>query len=159
MWPSVIVAAVIAFLATRRNRRAFALAVALYAAFLLLSVLYIPSRAGFHLTAPDCEWKFGVSLALYSFGNYQHIVLMAFFYLMTFAILRRTSSHPFLWSGIASLALGFVVELEEGAAHFHHCRMRDLIPDATGALAAAVILFIVGKAKARTIENGKGDAT
>jgi hypothetical protein len=158
MWPSVVLQAVIAFLATRRDRRVFAIAVALYVAYLLMAVLYIPWRAGFHLTAPDCEWKFGLGLALHSFGNYQHIILLAFFYLMTFAVLRR-SSHPFLWSAIASLTLGFVVELEEGAAHFHHCRMRDLIPDATGALAAAAILFAVTRGKARTISSSKGETT
>ena len=150
MWPSIIVMLVVAYLTTRRDRRLFIAGVAVYSVFLLISVLFIPARARFHLTPPDCEWTFGLQLAVLSLTNYQHIILFTFYCLMTFAILRK-ARHPFVWTAMICMAMGFLVELEEGAAHFHHCRMRDLIPDAAGTLAGLTLVLILRNAKARTI--------
>jgi len=47
------------------------------------------------------------------------------------------------WSFLACFALGFLVEIAEGATGIHHCRMRDLIPDMAGASLGAIAVLIV----------------
>lgn len=109
-----------------------------YAIFVLLAFLWIPGSAGFRLHPPRCEMQFGFDLALYSLTNYKHIVLFAIFFLMTRVQLggRR---HAMVIAAAATLAVGLLIELEEGATGRGHCRMRDLVPDSAGALIGAAI--------------------
>jgi hypothetical protein len=108
-----------------------------YAIFVILAFVWIPGRAGFHLHWPDCQIRFGLDLALFSLTNYKHIVLFGMFFLMTRVQLGRRP-HAFLIAAAATLAVGVLIELEEGATN-RNCRARDLIPDAAGALAGALI--------------------
>jgi hypothetical protein len=151
MWLAIVLMLVIVVLATRENARARATAVAIYSIYLAFAVLYIPIRKGFRLDF-DCEWTFDLPLAVYSLGNYQHMVLCACFFLMTYAIIRKRS-HPVLIAIVATVVLGFVAEIEEGAARFHHCRMRDLIPDTAGALIGALLVFVFRRVKPRNISS------
>lgn len=126
----VIVWIVLAVLALRGARWA-------YAIFVILAFVWIPGRAGFHLHWPDCQIRFGLDLALFSLANYKHIFLFGMFFLMTRVQLGRRP-YAFLIAAAATMAVGVLIELEEGAAD-RNCRARDLIPDAAGALAGALI--------------------
>lgn len=148
MWPAGVLTAVLIALASRRTRWADITGRVLYGAYLLVALLYIPARAGFHLTPPDCEWTFHLQAAVYSLGNYQHIILMACFFLMTYTQLRKVP-RAMMWAFLACVALGFLAEIEEGAARFHHCRMRDMIPDTAGAAIGLGILLVFAKLTAR----------
>jgi hypothetical protein len=108
-----------------------------YAVFLLLALFWIPGSAGFHLHRPDCEMQLSLDLLLFSLTNYKHIFLFGVFFLMTRVQLGR-ARHPLLLAAAATMAMGVLIELEEGATN-RHCRARDLAPDAAGALAGAVV--------------------
>lgn len=111
-----------------------------YAVFLLLGLFWIPGIAGFHLHRPDCEGFVSFKLALFSLTNYKHIFLFGMFFLMTRVQLGRTR-HALLLALVATIAMGVLIELEEGATN-RHCRLRDLIPDTAGALIGAVVYHV-----------------
>lgn len=111
-----------------------------YAIFIILGFVAIPAMNGFHLHRPDCETELTFNLAWYSLGNYKHIFLFGTFFLMTWVQLRRVR-HAFLLAAVATMAMGVLIELEEGATN-RHCRVRDLVPDAAGAVAGSVIATV-----------------
>lgn len=148
MWPlAVVVVVTVAALALRRSRWA---AVSLrvsrwtYGLVMPLSLLYFPAKSGFRLTAPSCEWTFGLALAKHSLTNYPHIILFAIFFLLTYAQLPHVP-RAIIWSMAACLVMGFLVELAQGVTGQGHCRMRDLIPDAVGALVGAALVTAASK--------------
>ncbi|HEY0160182.1 MAG TPA: VanZ family protein [Thermoanaerobaculia bacterium] len=112
-----------------------------YAALLVQAVLYFPARSGFRVARLQCEWTFGGGLAAESMRNYPHIVLFALFFFLTWAQFRGVR-HALGVSTAVCMAMGLFVELAQGVTGAGHCRMRDLIPDAAGALIAmtAVVL-------------------
>jgi hypothetical protein len=118
-----------------------------YGAFVVFGLLYFPASVGFHLTQPNCEWTFGLALAVHSLKNYPHIILFTIFFLVTFVQLRNVPK-ALMWSIAACIAMGLLIELAEGASRNHHCRMRDLIPDAVGALSGTVMVVIWRKVRA-----------
>jgi len=110
-----------------------------YALFVLGALFYFPSRSGFQLSAPTCQWTFSVALAVHSLTNYAHIVLFAIFFLLTYAQLRGVRRRG-LWSFAAVLLMGLFVELAQGTTGQGNCRMRDLVPDAAGALIGLIVI-------------------
>jgi hypothetical protein len=108
-----------------------------YAIFVALAFIFIPARAGFHLHRLDCELAFSFDLALFSLTNYKHIFLFGVFFLMTRVQLGRRP-YALLIAAAATMAVGVLIEIEEGATS-GHCRIRDLVPDAAGALAGEVV--------------------
>jgi hypothetical protein len=119
-----------------------------YAIFLLLGLFWIPGLVGFHLHHPDCEGFVSLKLALYSLTNYKHIFLFGMFFLMTRVQLGRTR-HALLLAVAATIAMGVLIELEEGATN-RHCRLRDLIPDCAGAVVGAVVFRMWRRPEAAT---------
>lgn len=119
-----------------------------YAVFVPVGLLYFPVRSGFRLSAPRCEWTFDVPLAVYSLRNWQHIAAFTIFFLVTYAQFQN-ARKAMVWSFIACITTGFLVELSQGVSSVHHCRMRDLIPDTAGAI-AGVFLVIAGRLVARS---------
>ncbi len=105
-----------------------------------LSLLYFPLKAG-GVRPVECEWTFSASLAVYSLLNIQHLVGFAIFFMISVAQLPNVK-HAIAWSFLACFALGFLVEIAEGATGIHHCRMRDLIPDMAGACIGAIAVLI-----------------
>lgn len=103
-----------------------------YAAFVALALFSFAARAGFHLAPRGCELLVGAQLALHSFRNYPHIVLFALFFLLS--RIQLGGRHAPLWALGATLAMGALVELAEGASGQGHCRLRDLLPDAAGGM-------------------------
>jgi VanZ family protein len=130
----VIVWIVLALFALRGARWA-------YAVFVILAFVWIPARAGFHLHRPECEMQLSVDLALFSLTNYKHVLLFAIFFLMTRVQLGRTP-YALLIATAATIAIGILIEVEQGATGNGHCRMRDLIPDSEGALVGALFASI-----------------
>jgi|SRR6185436_4983467 len=112
-----------------------------YLIFVLLGFFWIPGRAGFHLHRPLCDSALDLNLALFSLTKYKHIFLFGIFFLMTYAQIPKVR-YALLWAAVATLAMGVLIELEEGAtAGSGHCHLRDLVPDAAGALAGAAIVM------------------
>ena len=109
-----------------------------YAIFVILAFVWIPARTGFHLHRPPCQMQFTRDLVLSSIMKYKHISLWAAFFLMTWVQFRRTR-YALLIAAAATIAVGILIELEEGATGTGYCKATDLLPDATGALIGAVI--------------------
>lgn len=125
-----------------------------YALFVLLSLAYIPARTGFQLQTPQCEGVPSLGLALFSLTNYAHIVLFSVFFLMTVMQFPVRNGTALGWAALATLVMGALVELAEGATRTGHCRLRDLVPDTAGAALGAVAILasqqIAGLISSRT---------
>jgi hypothetical protein len=76
-----------------------------------------------------------------SLHNYVYIALFAGFCWLSWVQFRR-ADWPALWAGVATLLVGALVEIADGMTRGGHCRIRDLVPAAAGALGAAVLLAI-----------------
>ena len=103
-----------------------------YAIFIGLALLSFIARAGFNLDPHACELLVSWGLALFSFRNFPHIVLFALFFFLS----RRQFNGPraSIYAMTATLIMGALVELAEGLSGQGHCRLRDLLPDAAGAV-------------------------
>src|SRR2546428_9747719 len=120
-----------------------------YAIVFPLSLLYFPLKAG-GVRPVECEWTFSAALAVYSLLNIQHTVGFAIFYMLSVAQLPNVK-HAMAWSFLACFAMGFLVEIAEGATGTQHCRMRDLIPDmACACFGAHATLIVQGLVELRT---------
>jgi hypothetical protein len=120
-----------------------------YASFVVLAVAYFPVHVGFHFQPQACEVEFDAGLALFSLTNYAHIVLFGVFFLFStvHAVAVSTPIRPALtFAAIATLLMGALVELAEGATGSGHCRLRDLIPDTAGMALGAVTFLIFNRA-------------
>jgi hypothetical protein len=118
-----------------------------YGVFIVLGLLYFPARVDFRLAPLTCEWKFGLALAAHSLTNYPHIILFTVFFLITYGQLPNVPK-ALVWSMVACIAMGLLVELAQGATRAGHCRMRDLIPDTVGALTGAILVTVGRKVRA-----------
>jgi hypothetical protein len=113
-----------------------------YITFVVLGILYLPASIGFHLHPQPCEGLPDMALAVYSLGNYRHIVLFALFFIMTSAQFNVSRWSGFMWAVAACIVMGILVELAEGITGGGHCRTRDLIPDMAGILIGAGIVSL-----------------
>ncbi len=120
-----------------------------YVTFVILGLLYFPASMGFRLNPQPCELVPNIPLAIYSLTNYAHIVLFVLFFLMTSAQFRMSQWSGYAWSAVACMAMGTLVELAEGISGTHHCRLRDLIPDAAGVVIGAGIVFLWNRMRRR----------
>ncbi|HSP14926.1 MAG TPA: hypothetical protein VLV78_09255 [Thermoanaerobaculia bacterium] len=112
-----------------------------YAVFVILAFVWIPARTGFHLHRPECQMRLSLDLVLFSLTKYKHVFLFGVFFLMTRVQLARTRYAPLL-AAAATLAIGVLIEIEEGATRTGNCAMRDLFPDGAGALVGELITRI-----------------
>jgi hypothetical protein len=114
-----------------------------YAAFVVFALLALPAQAGFRLVRPACEGLVNPALALSSLGNFPHVVLFALFFLLTRRQLsaRSESSSAAAWAAGGTVTMGALLELAEGISGLHHCRLRDLLPDAAGAVLGWGVLW------------------
>ena len=128
----VILWIVVAVLALRGVRWA-------YAIIILLGFVWIPARTGFRLHAPPCDVD--LRIALLALTKYKHIFLFGLFFLMTWVQLRRVR-NAMLWAALATLAMGVLIELEEGATGTGYCHATDLLPDAVGALVGSAVAAV-----------------
>jgi len=113
-----------------------------YGAYMVVAALRIPARVGFRLVAPVCDVRLTLDNAARSMTKVPHIVLFAAFFVITFLQFDQLSRRALGWSLLATIALGLLVELEEGATRTGNCRLTDVLPDVTGAGVAAAILLV-----------------
>jgi hypothetical protein len=81
--------------------------------------------------------------------NYAHIVLFAVFFVMTTRQLRMNTRAAWFCAGIATVVMGALVEGAQAVTGSGHCRVRDLVPDAAGALLGAGLVFLWANARSR----------
>src|SRR5215208_2310263 len=114
-----------------------------YAAYMAVAVLRIPARVGFRLAAPACDARLTLANAALSMTKVPHVVLFGIFFVLTALQFDRVTRRALGWSLAATVALGVLVELEEGASRTGNCRLTDVLPDITGALIAAGVVLAV----------------
>ena len=115
-----------------------------YAGLVVVAIAYFPAHVGFHLEPRACELVFDAPLALFSLTNYAHIVLFGTFFLFSalHAVADSTPVRPaMIFAAIATLLMGALIELAEGATGHGHCRLRDLIPDGAGIVLGALLFL------------------
>ncbi len=120
-----------------------------YAIFLILAFVWIPARTGFHLHAPPCQLQFTRDLVVGSIVKYKHISLWAAFSVMTWVQVRDTR-YALLIAAAATIAVGILIEIEEGATGTGYCKATDLLPDAVGALIGAAVATLWRRHAAKT---------
>jgi hypothetical protein len=108
---------------------------------MLVAVLRIPARVGFRLVAPVCDTRLTLANAGLSMTKVPHIALFAIFFILTALQFDQLNQRALRWSLLATVALGVLVELEEGASRTGNCRLTDVLPDITGALIASAALL------------------
>ena len=108
----------------------------LYGAYMLVATARIPARTSFHLTTPACDARLTIQNVALSMTKIPHMVLFGIFFLVTLVQFDRLERRSFAWSLVATLFLGVLVELEEGATRTGNCRITDVLPDLSGALVA-----------------------
>ena len=131
------VLALLALIALRGKRWA-------YLTFVLLGLLYFPAQTHFRVHAPKCEQLLPtIQVLVLSLHNYAYIALFAGFYWMTWVQFGRSDARG-VWALVATLLVAALVEIAEGMTGGGrgqvHCRVRDLVPDAAGAVGAALLL-------------------
>ena len=114
-----------------------------YAAYIMIAVTRIPSRTGLRLYAPACDARLTLGNAGLSLTKIPHIVLFGFFILLTAAQFERIDRRTLGWSLAATLAMGLLIEFEEGATRTGNCRMTDVLPDLLGGLLVGATLMVI----------------
>src|SRR6266480_6099340 len=117
-----------------------------YFAFVVLGLLYFPAQTHFRVHAPKCDQLLPtIQVLVVSLHNYAYIALFAGFYWMSWVAFRRSDARG-IWALVATLLVAALVEIAEGMTGGGrgqvHCRVRDLVPDAAGALGAALLLAV-----------------
>src|SRR5205814_6791355 len=117
-----------------------------YFAFVLLGLMYFPAQTHFRVHVPKCEQILPtLQVLVVSLHNYAYIALFAGFYWMSWVTFRRSDARG-VWALLATLLVAVLVEIAEGMTGGGrgqvHCRVRDLVPDAAGALGAALLLAV-----------------
>lgn len=113
-----------------------------YYSFIAVGLMYFPIRAGFELNPRACQLALDVSLARHSLTNYGHLQLFALFFIITRAQVRMDTPSGFVRAGLATVIMGALVEAAQGITGAGNCRLRDLIPDAAGALLGAGLVLL-----------------
>jgi len=109
---------------------------------MVVAALRIPARVGFRLVAPVCDVRLTLDNAARSMTKVPHIALFAAFFVLTVVQFDQLSRRALGWSLLATIALGLLVEFEEGATRTGNCRLTDGLHDVTGAGIAAAILLV-----------------
>ena len=112
-----------------------------YGAYMLVAIARIPARTGFRLDGRRCDLRLSLENAQLSLTKVPHIVLFGVFSLITVVQFDRLDRRALVWSLLATLALGTLVELEEGATRTGNCRLTDVLPDVVGALIAMTLVM------------------
>jgi hypothetical protein len=113
-----------------------------YVSMIVLGLLYFPVRVGFQMQPRACQTELSLELALLSLRNFPHTIHFAWFFVVTAAQFEYKTRSTLILSGLISVIMGTAVELGEGISGKGNCRLRDLIPDAVGALAGAIVVLL-----------------
>jgi hypothetical protein len=120
---------------------------AAYIGYVIAALSWMIVQNGVELHQPKCEWPITLDGAALSMTKFGHILLFGLFFVITVRQFRRFDRPAVLLSILATLVMGLLVELIEGATGAGNCRMRDLVPDVAGALIAAAFvgLLVAGR--------------
>src|SRR3569832_1679631 len=99
------------------NRRRWA-----FAAYMVYALMRIQARTGFHLVIPACDMSLSVRYVGLSMTTLPHVILFGIFYLLTAIQFDRLDLNSLTLSFFATLAVGLLVEIEEGATQTGYCR-------------------------------------
>jgi len=133
-----VVLALLAFIALRGKRWA-------YLAFVVLGLLYVPAQTQFRVHAPKCQLVIPtMNVVELSLQNYVALALFAGFCWMSWVQFRGSKAR-FIWTVLATVLAGALVEIAEGMTGRGSCRVRDLVPAAAGALGAALVLAVLSR--------------
>jgi hypothetical protein len=110
---------------------------------MLIAVARIPARTRFHLSSPGCDTRLTLENASLSMTKVPHMVLFGVFFLATALQFSRIDRRALAWSLAATVALGLVVELEEGATRTGNCRLTDVLPDLAGGIVVAMLIATI----------------
>ena len=135
MSQALILASIALGIAALRGRRVA------YKAFVIVGLLYFPTRVQFQLSPRACQIALDIPLALHSLTNYPHIVLFTVFFVISANQFPAITASTFLLTGLMTLGMGVLVEAAEGVTGAGNCRLRDLVPDCAGAVIGAAILY------------------
>jgi VanZ family protein len=116
---------------------------------MIVAVARIPARTGFRLRNPTCDTRLTAENLGLSLTKLPHVILFGVFFLLTAAQFDRLDRRTLAWSFAATVALGVLVEVEEGATRTGNCRMTDVFPDICGALIAAALIMAVAMIRDR----------
>jgi VanZ family protein len=123
---------------------------------MLVAVARIPARTGFHLNSPACDMRLTTENIGLSLTKVPHMVLFGIFFLLTVMQFEGVDRRTILWSLLATLGLGFLVEVQEGATRTGNCRLTDMLPDVLGALIVTALLIgllLIRRRLARTLRT------
>jgi VanZ family protein len=122
----------------------------LYGSYMLIAVMRIPARTGFHLNGPACDMRLTLHNVQLSLTKIPHVVLFGVFFLITVLQFDRADRRTMTWSLVATLALGVLVELEEGMTRTGNCRITDVLPDLWGAFVVMALVMGIAIVRSRT---------
>ena len=108
-----------------------------YVAFVILSLLMIPSRTSFVLVRPSCDLSPTMAQVSASLGNIPHIVLFACFFIVTVVQFRGALPTRLAGATLITTVFGMMIELEQGATRTGNCELHDLVPNTIGILLGA----------------------
>ena len=128
-----------------------------YALYMLVGILRIPARTGFHLYALRCDWHLTATNASRSLTKLPHIVLFGCFFLLTAAQFDTIDRRSLAWSFAATVGLGLLIEIQEGVTRTGNCRFTDVLPDALGGL-IVMALLVAARAIAGHVVHSSGQA-
>ena len=120
-----------------------------FVAYVVAALSWMFVDSGFTLHAPQCEWPITLQGAALSMTKFGHILLFGLFFVITIRQFKTVDRRSILISILATVLMGFIVELEEGMTGAGNCRMRDLVPDAAGALIAAAVIAAMDRVRRR----------
>jgi len=108
---------------------------------MLVGVFAIPARTHFHFRPLRCDARLTAPNVYAALSKGPHIILFAFFFLLTAAQFDTIDRRSLLWSFAATVGLGFLIEIEEGLTRTGNCRYTDVLPDIFGALIVMALLM------------------
>ena len=120
-----------------------------YAGYVVMAVSWMFVQSGFSASAPHCEMAITFDGAMLSMTKFGHIVLFALFFLITIRQFKTIDRRAYVISIAVTIAMGLIIELEEGITGAGNCRMRDLVPDAAGALICAGFVAALSRVRRR----------
>ena len=114
-----------------------------YGTYMIFGIMAIPARTHFHFRPLGCDARLTAANVNAALSKRPHILLFAFFFLLTAAQFDQISRRSLAWSLLATVALGFLIEVEEGLTRTGNCRYTDVLPDLFGGLIVMALLMIV----------------
>ncbi|HMA21688.1 MAG TPA: hypothetical protein VKO87_12850 [Gemmatimonadaceae bacterium] len=120
---------------------------------MIVAVARIPARTGFRLHSPSCDMELSLENVGRSMTKLPHMILFGMFFLLTVIQFDRVDRSTLAWSLLATLLLGLIVEIEEGATRTGNCRLTDVLPDLFGAVVVTALIIIVVMIRSRLRES------